>query len=322
MRPKLLLTRRWPSQVETELQAIYDVTTDAGDRKLGPEALAKAMLAHDVLCPTVSDRLDADILLTPQARVRLIASYGVGFDHIDLDAARAAGIVVTNTPDVLTDATADLAMLLMLMATRRAGEGERELRAGNWSGWRPTHLMGQSLAGKTLGVVGLGRIGRAVASRAHHGFGMRIAYHDQHRPPRDVEASLEARYVDSVEALAARCDVLTLHCQGGAQTHHLVNRALLARMKPTAVVVNTARGSVVDEAALAEALRTGVIAAAGLDVFETEPTVHAGLRALENVVLLPHLGSATLETRVAMGRRAAANIAAFLSGQEPSDRVA
>lgn len=321
MRPRLLLTRRWPAQVEAELRTAYDVTVDPCDRKLDREALVSAMRDFDVLCPTVSDRLDAEILATPHARVQMIANYGVGVDHIDLDAARAAEIVVTNTPDVLTDATADLALLLILMSTRRAGEGEREIRAGAWSGWRPTHLVGQSLADKTLGIVGFGRIGQAVARRARQGFGMKITYHDNHQAAPAVERALAASYVGSVEALAAECDVLTLHCQGGPQTRHMVNRALLARMKPTAVVVNTARGSVVDEAALAEALGAGRITGAGLDVFQSEPDVHPALLGLENVVLLPHLGSATLETRIAMGRRAAANIADFLSGKEPLDRV-
>lgn len=322
MKKKLLLTRRWTEEAERYLCSRYDVTLNERDQPLDAAALAQAMRDHDAICPTVTDAIDAAVLGTPGARVKLIGNFGVGYNHIDIAAARQAGITVTNTPDVLTDATADLAILLMLMATRRAGEGERELRAGRWTGWRPTHLMGQSVSGKTLGVVGFGRIAQATAQRAHHGFGMQIAYHGRRRAPEGVEAACKARYVADLDALVAQSDVLTLHCPGGAETRHLINRARLARMKPTAVLVNTARGTVVDEAALAEALAAKRIAAAGLDVYEREPAVHPGLAGLENVVLLPHLGSATLETRTAMGLRVAHNVDLFFSGQPVADRVA
>jgi lactate dehydrogenase-like 2-hydroxyacid dehydrogenase len=254
--------------------------------------------------------------------VQLIGNFGVGFNHIDIEAARQAGVLVSNTPDVLTETTADLAILLLLMTTRRAGEGERELRAGRWTGWRPTHLMGQSLAGKQLGLIGFGRIAQATARKAHHGFGMRIAYNSRRRAAAAVEQQCAAEYVDSVDTLVATCDVISLHCPGGASTFHLINAERLRLMQRTAVLINTARGPVVDEAALVAALTEKRIAAAGLDVYEEEPRVHPGLLALENAVLLPHLGSATVETRTAMGMRVAHNLEAHFAGKPLRDPVA
>ncbi len=320
-RPKLLMTRRWSGPVEAELRKRYAVSVDPEDRKLSAEQLVEAMRSFDVLCPTVSDRIDATILQVPDRRVRLIANYGAGTDHIDLAAAKAAGLPVTNTPDVLTDATAEIAVLLMMMAARRASDGERELREGRWSGWRPTHLVGRSLAGKTLGIVGFGRIGQATAERAAKALDMTIAYHSRSRAAPEVEARTGAVHYGSIEALAEVSDVLSLHCRGGAESFHLVDKALLRRMKPTAILINTARGTVVNEADLAEALATGTIWAAGLDVYEREPTVNPGLLDLPNVVLLPHLGSATLETRTEMGMRVVANVDRFFAGEELLDRV-
>jgi lactate dehydrogenase-like 2-hydroxyacid dehydrogenase len=321
-RPRILLTRRWPDAVERHLADRYDVTLNESDAPLSAHALRDAMQRFDALCPTVSDVISADIIETPGATVRVLGNYGVGTNHIDTAAARRAGIVVTNTPDVLTDATADLAILLMLMTTRRAGEGERELRAHKWTGWRPTHMLGQSLSGRMLGLVGFGRIAQATAHRARHAFGMTIAYYSRRRAAADVEHGLDAQYFASLDSLVASCDVLSLHCPGGAETHHLVNRERLATMKRTAVLINTARGSVVDEAALAEALNSRRIAAAGLDVYEREPQVDPQLMTAENVVLLPHLGSATAETRIAMGMRVAQNLDRFFAGQGELDRVA
>ncbi|MNU32507.1 Glycerate dehydrogenase [compost metagenome] len=318
MKPKILISRRWPEAVEARLSARYDVTLNEGDRPLTLDQLRAAMTEYDALCPTVSDKVPAEVLSTPGARVRIIANYGAGHEHIDLDAARAAGLVVTNTPDVLTDATAELALLLMLMAARRAGEGERELRAGDWTGWRPTHLLGQSLAGKTLGLVGYGRIARATAERARAALGMRIAYHSRRR----AEDEDGAVYYDTLEALAEASDVLSLHTPGGPQTHHLIDAALLKRMKPSAILINTARGSVVNEDDLARALSGGVIAGAGLDVYQGEPAINPALLAAPNAVLLPHLGSATLETRTAMGMRVADNLDRFFDGEPLLDRVA
>lgn len=314
------MTRRWPDAVEAELRMRYDVTVDPEDRKLTQAQLGDAMRTFDVLCPTVSDRIDAQVLSTPDRRVRLIANYGAGVDHIDLAAAKASGLSVSNTPDVLTEATADIAILLMLMVSRRAGEGERELRAGLWTGWRPTHLMGQSLAGRTLGLVGFGRIGQATAARAA-AFNMAITYYSRRRAAPGIEAVTGARYVASLDELVATADVLSLHCQGGPETFHLVDQALLARMKPSAILINTARGSVINEADLAQALASGVIRAAGLDVFEREPAVTPALLDLPNVVLLPHLGSATLGTRTAMGMRVVGNVDRFFANGDLIDRV-
>lgn len=321
VRPKVLLTRKWPAAVERHLAESYDLTINAGDAPLGSSALCDAMRSYDALCPTVTDAIDAAILAAPDARVRIVGNYGVGINHIDVAAAIRRGITVTNTPDVLTDATADVAMLLMLMSTRRAGEGERELRAGRWTGWRPTHLPGQGLNEKTLGLVGFGRIAQATARRAR-GFGMRIAYHSRHRSDLQAEQETQASFVASLDELVAQADVLSLHCPGGAETHHLIGKRRLALMRKTAVLVNTARGSVVDEAALAEALQAGTIAAAGLDVYEREPRVEERLLRLENVALLPHLGSATVETRIAMGMRVAENLDAFFACKAPPDKVA
>jgi lactate dehydrogenase-like 2-hydroxyacid dehydrogenase len=316
-RPRVLLTRRWPQAVEDRLAERYDVTPNLDDAPLDAAALAAAMRDYDAVCPTVTDRLPHDVVAVDDPRARIIANYGAGFEHIDLDAARAAGIAVTNTPDVLTDATADIAMLLILMATRRASEGERELRAGEWSGWRPTHLLGTSLGGKTLGLIGYGRIARATAERAR-AFGMRVIYHSRNR----ADDMPPEAYRETPAALAADADVVSLHAPGGDATRHMVNAAFLSAMRPTGVLVNTARGTLVDEAALASALTAGTIAAAGLDVYAHEPQVAPALLACPNAVLLPHLGSATRETRIAMGMRVADNLDAFFAGAPPRDRVA
>lgn len=321
-RPRLLVTRRLAAPVETALGEAFDVSANADDRPLTAEALREAMTRFDALCPTLTDRIDASVIGVPDARVRIVASYGAGVDHIDLDAARSAGIVVTNTPDALTEATADLAITLMLMASRRAGEGERLLRAGRWAGWGPTEMLGRSVAGGALGVIGFGRIGQATARRARDGFSMSIFYHGRRRADPATEAALGATFCTTAGELAERSDVVSLHCPGGSGTRHLVDAGFLARMRPHAILLNTARGSVVDEAALAEALAAGRIAAAGLDVYEREPAVHPLLLRQENAVLLPHLGSATIETRTAMGLRVLDNLRAFFAGNDPPDRVA
>jgi len=320
-RPKVLVTRRWPAEVERALQARFDVTLNASDRPLGAAELARAMDEYDVLCPTVSDRIDAEVI-GAGGRVRLFANYGVGFDHIDLAAAKARGIAVTNTPGVLTDATADIALTLLLMAARRAGEGERELRDGRWSGWRPTHLVGSALKDKVLGLVGMGRIAIATAQRAHHGFGMKIAYYGRHECDPAVAAELEAEFYPSLHTLLRAADFVSLHVPGGAATANLIDAEALAQMKPGAYLINTARGGIVDHDALAEALDNGRLAGAGLDVYPHEPQVPQALLGLENVVLLPHLGSANAETRVAMGMKALANVEAFARGEALPDRIA
>lgn len=318
---KILVTRRWPAEVEQALSAKFDVTFNTDDQTMSQAALAQAMQDYDVLCPTVSDKIDAAVI-NGGDRVKLIANYGVGFDHIALDAARAKGIAVTNTPGVLTDATADIALTLILMAARRAGEGERELRAGNWSGWRPTHLIGSALKDKVLGLVGFGRIGIATARRAHHGFGMKIAYFGRRETDAAIAEELGATYYSHLTQLLAASDFVSLHIPGGAETNGIIGAEALAAMKPTSYLINTARGGVVDHAALAAALRDGTIAGAGLDVYPQEPSVPEELLSLENVVLLPHLGSANRETRVAMGMRALANVEAWASNQPLPDPVA
>jgi lactate dehydrogenase-like 2-hydroxyacid dehydrogenase len=321
-RPRIFLTRRWTEEVERHLAERFEVTLNDGDAPLGADALRSAMRAHDALCPTVTDRIDESVLGVAGRRVQLIGNFGVGYNHIDVETAKRLGIRVTNTPDVLTDTTADLAILLLLMTTRRAGEGERELRSGRWTGWRPTHMMGQSLAGKMLGLIGFGRIAQATARKAHHAFGMRIAYNGRRRASTAVEKETGAEFIDSVDELVATCDVVSLHCPGGASTFHLIDAERLRLMKRSAVLINTARGPVVDEAALVAALTEKRIAAAGLDVYEEEPRVHPGLLQLENAVLLPHLGSATVETRTAMGMRVAQNLEAHFSGAPLRDPVA
>ncbi|MGZ8415107.1 MAG: 2-hydroxyacid dehydrogenase [Gemmatirosa sp.] len=324
MRPIVAVTRRLPAPVEARLQARADARLNIDDRPLDADGLAEALATADAVLCTVTDRIDAAVFAEAARRgirARLLANFGVGVNHIDLDAARAHGVVVTNTPGVLTDDTADVAVALMLMAARRLGEGEREVRAGRWTGWRPTHLLGTTLTGRSIGIVGFGRIGQAVARRAHHGFAMRVRYLNP--SPRAAEAAaVDATRCDTLADLLAASDVVSLHCPATPATRHLIDAAALAHVRPGAILVNTARGDVVDEAALADALRDGRLAAAGLDVHEHEPWVAPALLALENVVLLPHLGSATSETRRAMGDRALDNLEAFLDGREPPDRVA
>jgi lactate dehydrogenase-like 2-hydroxyacid dehydrogenase len=320
-RARIFVTRRLPEAVEQRLAASYEVTINADDVPLDHAALTAAMREQDVMLPTITDRIDAALLATSDCRVRLIANYGAGTDHIDLGAARAAGVTVTNTPGALTEATAELAILLMLMAARRAGEGERELRAGRWTGWRPTHLIGSGLTGRSLGLVGFGRIAQATARRAR-AMGMSIVYYSRSAASVEIEAECGAKRVDTLVELVASADVLSLHVPGGVATKHLIDAKLLAGMKPGAILVNTARGTVVDERALAVALRDGPLAASGLDVYEREPSVEPALLACENAVLLPHLGSATMTARVAMGMQAADAIDAFFAGQELTDRVA
>lgn len=318
---RVLVTRRWPEPVERALQQRFEVVLNDADRPLSAGQLTQAMAEFDVLCPTVSDKIDAATIAGGD-RVKLIANYGVGFDHIDLAAAEDKGIAVSNTPGVLTDATADIAMTLLLMAARRAGEGERELRAGKWTGWRPTHLVGSGLKGKVLGLVGMGRIAIATARRARQGFGMRIAYFGRRECDPAIAADLEADFFPELQDLLGASDFVSLHVPGGAETANLIDRAAIAAMKPGSYLINTARGGVVDHEALAHALRSGRIAGAGLDVYPHEPDVPEALLELENVVLLPHLGSADAETRIAMGMKALANVEAFAKSEPLPDRVA
>jgi len=320
-RPKVLLTRPWPDQAQAYMQAHYDTTVNMSGRGLSKDELIAAMINYDAICPAVTDRMDSEILSVASPRVKILGNFGVGYEHIDLLSAKAAGIVVSNTPDVLTEATADIALMLMLMASRRAGEGERQLRSGGWKGWGTTALMGQSLEGKALGLVGFGRIAQATARKAKNALGMRIFYSSRRRVAVEIESEFDAVYIESLEELASSCDVMSLHIPGGDETFQLVDARLLALMKPTAILINTARGSVVDERALADALMSKNLWAAGLDVYAHEPQVYPALLDLESVVLLPHLGSATVETRNAMGLRAAANIDQFFAGEPVRDRL-
>ena len=321
-RPTVVVTRRLPEAVERELLRDFDARLNAEDRPLGADGLTEAIRSADGILTTVTDKVTADVLSAEPRRAKIVANFGVGFNNIDVVAAKARGVAVSNTPDVLTDATADLAVTLLLMVARRTGEGERHLRGGQWTGWRPTHMMATHVTGKTLGLVGMGRIARAVAQRAHHGFGMKVIYHDPFPPPADVAAALGAEPREQLDAVLREADFVSLHCPATPETRHLMNRERLALMRPDAFLVNTARGDVVDEAALVEALQRKKIAGAGLDVFEREPEVTRALLSMENVVLLPHLGSATTETRVAMGMRALENLRLFFGGKPLRDRVA
>jgi len=320
-RPVVVVTRRLPEAVEQAAARDFDARLNRDDKPLGPDGLKEALRSADAVLCTVTDKLTADVLSAEPRRARLLANFGVGFNHIDVEAAKARGLAVSNTPDVLTDATADLAMTLLLTVARRTGEGERHLRAGEWTGWRPTHMLGTQVSGKTLGLVGMGRIARAVAGRAHGGFGMRVIFHDPYPPSPEVARSLGAEPRERLEDVLREADFVSLHCPATPETRHLMNRNRLALMRPDAYLINTARGDVVDEAALIEVLRSRRIAGAGLDVFEREPEVSRGLLELENVVLLPHLGSATTETRVEMGLRALENLRLFFAGSPLRDRV-
>jgi lactate dehydrogenase-like 2-hydroxyacid dehydrogenase len=316
-RPAVALTRRFPEAVEAAARAHFVVTSNPDDVPQDASGLARLLASHDGVLCTVTDRFTRDVLTTPSRRAKVLANFGVGVNHIDRDAARAAGIIVTNTPDVLTDDTADLAIALMLMTLRRLGDGERVLRAGAWDGWRPTQYLGARLTGKRLGIVGFGRIGQAVAARAHHGFRMAVQYWGP-RAPAEHQFATRAH---TLESLVATSDVVSLHCPAVPETRHLIDAVTLALMPRTGVLINTARGDVVDEAALAAALHSGGIAGAGIDVYEREPVVHAELLTAPNTVLLPHLGSATIETRDAMGLKAVENLRAALAGGTPPDRV-
>ncbi len=321
-KPTVIATRRWPEPVEAYLFENYDFTINEDDHPMNADELRAALRDYDAVCPTVTDPVTADVLGIDGIRAKILGNFGVGFNHIDLDAAKAAGLVVTNTPEVLTDCTADIAMNLLLTVARRTGEGERHLRAGDWAGWRPTHMLATKVTGKTLGCIGFGRIAQAMAQRCHFGFGMNIIFHDPYPPTPEVVAKYNATACNSMEAVLEQADFVSLHCPGGESTYHLINDERLGMMKDSAFLINSARGDVIDNEALIRALQNGTIAGAGLDVFEGEPELHPGFLGLENAVLLPHLGSASMETRIAMGMRVAENLDLYFSGQETRDRVA
>ncbi len=320
-KPKVIVTRRWPVEVESQLRALYDVQLNESDIPMSADELKIAMQTADALLPTVTDPITADIIRVENRRVKVIGNFGVGYNNIDINVAKEHGLTVTNTPHVLTDCTADIAMLLLLMSARRAAEGERLILNKQWTGWAPTQLLGQKVTGKTLGLIGFGRIAQAMARKAHHGFGMKILFYVPSAPDPAIVEELQAVRCESVEELLTEAHFVSLHCPGGAATKHLLNEQRLKLMRPSAHLINTARGDVVDSNALINALKNRWIAGAGLDVYEGEPNLNPGFLGLENITLLPHLGSASEETRVAMGNRVLANIAAFFSGLEPEDRV-
>ena len=320
-KPRILVTRRWPAAVEAVLAERFDVMLNRDDIPLNENELRQALSTHDAVLPTVSDRLPAAVFEGVPIATKILGNFGVGYNHIDISAAKARGIAVTNTPDVLTDCTADIAMLLLLSIARRGGEGERQVRADEWKGWCPTHMIGTKVAGKTVGIIGFGRIGKAFAQRCHFGFGMDVVFFNRSPVDPAEAARYGARQLASVEEALAAADFVSLHCPGGADNRHLMNAARLAAMKPGAFLINTARGDVVDEAALISALEAGTIRGAGLDVYEAEPAVPEALRQMKNVMVLPHLGSATEETRTAMGMKVVENVSAFFEGRDLPDRV-
>ena len=318
-KPKVVVTRKLPEAVEARLERDYQPSFNRDDHVYSTDELVELADGADALLPCHSEHLDAVAIARLPDSVKVIANFSVGVDHVDLQAAKARGIVVTNTPDVLSDATAEIAMLLMLGAARRAAEGDRLIRSRQWRQWSPAFMVGRQVTGKSLGIVGMGRVGQVVARRAR-GFDMHIHYHNRRRLPAHAEQGAE--FHEDLDTLLGVCDVVSLHCPATPQTRALIDAERIARMRPGVILVNTARGALVDDEALQQALRSGAVAAAGLDVFNDEPDVHPGYRELDNTFLLPHIGSATRETRDAMGFRALDNLDAVFAGREPGDRVA
>jgi glyoxylate reductase len=319
-KPLVVVTRKLPEVIETRMMELFDTRLNDSDAPLTKAALVEAVKTAEILVPTVTDRIDSSVLAHANSELRLIANYGTGVDHIDVEAAYARGITVTNTPGVLTEDTADMTMALILAVSRRLVEGERLARSGEWSGWSPTSMLGHRITGKRLGILGMGRIGSAVARRAR-GFGLAIHYHNRRRAPEALENELEATYWESFDQMLARMDIISVNCPHTPATFHLLSARRLALLRPTAIIVNTSRGEVIDEAALTRMLRNKQLAGAGLDVFEHEPAINPRLRELDNVVLLPHMGSATIEGRIDMGEKVVINIKTFVDGHRPPDRV-
>ena len=319
-RISVTVTRRLPDAVETRMRELFDVQLRSDDTPMTPAELVAAMQTCDVLVPTVTDEINAKVLGQAGDRLKLIASYGAGVDHIDVQTARQRGILVSNTPGVVTEDTADMTMALILAVTRRIPEGLAVMQSGEWDGWAPTAMLGGRIAGRRLGILGMGRIGQAVAKRAR-AFGMQIHYNNRRRLRPEVEDSLDATWWDSLDQMVARMDIISINCPHTPATFHLMNARRLKLMKPDAVIVNTARGEVIDENALTRMLRAGEIAGAGLDVYEQGTDINPRLRELKNVVLLPHMGSATVEGRVEMGEKVLLNIKTFDDGHRPPDLV-
>ena len=319
-KPRVIVTRKLPDAIETRMMELFEVRLNLNDKPMSQEDIAAAMQEADVLVPTVTDRIDAALINQAGNQLKLIATFGTGVDNIDLDAANKRGVMVTNTPGVLTEDTADMTMALILAAPRRLAEGERMVRARNWTGWTPTFMLGHRIWGKRLGIIGMGRIGQAVARRAR-GFGLSVHYHNRRRVHEEIEAELEATFWESLDQMLARMDIVSVNCPRTPATFHLLSRRRLQLLKKDAYLVNTSRGEVVDEGALTQLLMEGAIAGSGLDVYENEPAINPKLIALDNVVLLPHMGSATIEGRIDMGEKVIINIKTFIDGHNPPDRV-
>jgi glyoxylate reductase len=319
-KPVVVVTRKLPAAIETRMMELFEARLNADDVPMTMAQIVAACDGAEVLVPTVTDAITADLINVLPDTVRLIANFGVGVNHIDLEAAADRSILVTNTPGVLTDDTADLTIALLLSVPRRLVEGSRLAATGKWTGWTPTFMMGHRVTGKRLGIIGMGRIGQAVARRAR-GFGISIHYHNRRRIHEEIEAELEATFWENLDQMLGHMDLISVNCPQTPETFHLLNADRLDTLQPHAVVVNTARGGIIDEAALAERLASGAIAGAGLDVYENEPAIDPRLLKLENVVLSPHLGSATHEGRIAMGEKVVINIKAFSDGHTPPDRV-
>jgi glyoxylate reductase len=319
-RPLVIVTRKLPDAIETRMMELFSCRLNHDDLAMSQAQLTEAVKSADILVPTVTDRIDARILSQAGPQLRLIASFGTGVDHIDLATARQRGVTVTNTPGVLTEDTADMTMALILAVPRRLSEGERLVRGGAWKGWSPTSMLGHRIWGKRLGIVGMGRIGQAVARRAR-GFGLSVHYHNRRRVHEDVERELEATYWEGLDQMLSRMDIISINCPHTPATYHLLSARRLKLIRPHCYIVNTSRGEVIDENALARALAEGEIAGAALDVFEHEPAVNPKLLELDNVVLLPHMGSATIEGRQNMGEKVIINIKTFIDGHTPPDRV-
>lgn len=319
-KPLVIVTRKLPDPVETRMRELFDARLNLDDQPMTADELKTAFSEADVIVPTVTDRIDSDIIRAAGERLKLIAQFGAGYDNIDVDAARERNITVTNTPGVLTEDTADLTMSLILAVPRRIVDGERLLRSGEWAGWSPTSMLGRRIHGKRLGIIGMGRIGQAVARRAK-AFGLQIHYHNRNRANEAMEADLEATYWDSLDQMLARMDIISVNCPHTPATFHLLSARRLKLLQPHAYLVNTSRGEVIDEDSLADLLEAGKIAGVGLDVFEHEPLVNPKLLQLPNAVLLPHMGSATIEGRTDMGEKVIINIKTFVDGHRPPDRV-
>ncbi|MGH6999536.1 MAG: 2-hydroxyacid dehydrogenase [Phenylobacterium sp.] len=319
-KPKVIVTRRLPDPVETRMRELFDTELNLDDVPLDREALIKAVQRADAIVPTITDHIDADLIAAAGDKLKLIANFGAGVDHIDVAAANERGIAVTNTPGVLTEDTADLTMALIMAVSRRIVEGANVVQAGEFTGWTPTWMMGRRVNGKRLGIIGMGRIGQAVARRAK-AFGMQIHYHNRKPVSHLIAEELEATYWESLDQMLARMDIISVNCPHTPATYHLLSARRLKLLQTHAVVVNTARGGIIDEAALADLLASGAIAGAGLDVFEFEPAINPKLLTQPNAVLLPHLGSATVEARIDMGEKVIINLKTWMDGHRPPDRV-